>query len=133
QVLLGKLIPCLAVSLAQGALLLLAGKLVFGMRWGPDRWPLGEQILALLPVVISTSLAAMGLAMLIAALARTEMQVALVGAIVVLILALIGGCVLPREFMPEQTRNITLLSPQGWALQAYAELLDPNPRSNPDL
>jgi len=133
EVLLGKLIPCLAVSLLQGTLLLLAGKLIFGMRWGPERWSVGEQVVTLAPVVLSTSLAAMGLAILVAALARTEIQVALLGAVPVLILALIGGCVLPREFMPEQTQSLTLLSPHGWALQAYAELLDPNPKSDPNL
>ena len=35
QILLGKVIPCLVVSLFQGAFLLLAGRLVFGMNWGP--------------------------------------------------------------------------------------------------
>jgi ABC-type multidrug transport system permease subunit len=133
EVLLGKLIPCLAISLAQGALLLVAGKLLFGMNWGPQSWPVFEQALWLIPVVVSTSVAAMGLAMLVASLARTEMQVALLGAIPVLVLALIGGCVLPREMMPEQTQNFTLLSPHGWALQAYAELLDPSPQSNPNI
>jgi hypothetical protein len=31
--------------------------------------------------------------------------------------------VLPREMMPENTQFITLLTPQGWALDAYRELL----------
>jgi ABC-type multidrug transport system permease subunit len=133
EVLLGKLVPCFVLSVGQGILLLVAGKLVFGMRWGPDRWTLAEQMAALTPVVLSTSLAAMGLAVMIASWTRTEMQVALFGAVPVLVLAIIGGCVLPREMMPEQTQNVTLLSPHGWALDAYAELLDPNPRSNPNI
>jgi ABC-2 type transport system permease protein len=133
QILLGKLLPCFALSLLQGILLLLAGKLVFGMRWGPDSWSLGEQILWLLPVVFTTSLAAMGLAVLVAALARTEVQVALYGAVPALVLALIGGCVLPREMMPEQTQVFTLFTPQGWALDAYRELLVSNPNAVPNL
>src|SRR5262249_58025040 len=107
-------------------LLLPAGRLFFGMRWGPASWPVGQQLLWLLPVVFTTSLAAMGLALLVAALARTEIQVALYGAVPVLVLALIGGCVLPREMMPEQTQQFSLLTPHGWALNAYRELLDPN-------
>src|SRR5262249_32954889 len=74
EILLGKLLPCYALSVAQGILLLVAGKLVFGMRWGPDAWPLGRQVLWLLPVVLTTSLAAMGMAMLVASLAKTEIQ-----------------------------------------------------------
>jgi ABC-type Na+ efflux pump permease subunit len=133
EVLTGKLLPCFLLSLGQGVLLLVLGRLVFGMRWGPAQWSLGQQILWLLPVVLSTSLAATGLSLLVAALARTEVQVALYGAVPVLVLALIGGCVLPREMMPEQTQWLTLLTPQGWALEAYRELLDPSPHYQPNL
>jgi ABC-type Na+ efflux pump permease subunit len=133
QILAGKLLPCFGLSLFQGIFLLVAGKLVFGMRWGPASWSLGQQLLWLLPVVFTTSLAAMGLAVLVAALARTEVQVALYGAVPALVLALIGGCVLPREMMPEQTQGFSLLTPQGWALDAYRELLVPSPGAGPNL
>jgi ABC-type Na+ efflux pump permease subunit len=133
EVLCGKLLPVFLLSVAQGALLLLAGRVVFGMRWGPAQWSLSQQLLWLLPVVTATSLAATGLALLVAALARTEVQVALYGAVPMLVLALIGGCVLPREMMPEQTQWLTLLTPQGWALDAYRELLDPSPNYVPNL
>jgi ABC-type Na+ efflux pump permease subunit len=133
QLLLGKLLPYYLVSLGQGAFLLVAGRLVFGMRWGPDDWPLWEQAAFLVPVVATTSLAAMGMALLVAAVARSEMQVALYGAVPVLVLALIGGCVLPREMMPEQAQQFSLLTPQGWALDAYRELLDADPKYTPNL
>jgi ABC-type multidrug transport system permease subunit len=132
-VLLGKLLPCFAVSLLQGVVLLIAGRLLFGMRWGPDNWSLGQQAGWLALVVFSTSLAAMGMALLVAALARTEMQVAIFGALPVLILALIGGCVLPREMMPEQTQKLALFTPHGWALSAYRELLNASPTYQPNL
>jgi ABC-type multidrug transport system permease subunit len=132
QILLGKLVPYFILSLGQGLFLLIAGRLLFGMRWGPDDWPLWRQLAALLPVVTATSLAAMGLALLVAAVARTEMQVALYGAIPVLVLALIGGCVLPPEMMPPQAQVVSLFTPQGWALQAYRELLDVDPKSVPN-
>jgi ABC-type multidrug transport system permease subunit len=133
QILLGKLIPCLLLSIGQGLFLLVAGRLLFGMRWGPAEWSLGKQFFSLVPVVLATSLAAMGLALLVAALARTENQVALYGAVPVLILALVGGCVLPREMMPERAQWVSLLTPQGWALDAYRELLDADPTYLPNL
>jgi ABC-type Na+ efflux pump permease subunit len=133
QVLLGKLIPCFLLSLGQGIFLLVAGRLLFGMHWGPEHWSLGEQVALLLPVVFTTSMAAMGLAMLVAAVARTEMQVALYGAVPVLILALIGGCVLPREMMPEEAQKFSQFTPHGWALDAYRELLDAGTNYEPNL
>jgi ABC-type multidrug transport system permease subunit len=132
QLLVGKVLPCLAISLAQGVFLLVAGRLIFGMRWGPESWPLWQQALWLAPVVLCTSLAAVGLALLVAAISRSEMQVALYGAVPVLVLALIGGCVLPREMMPDETQALTLVSPHAWALDAYRELLDINPKSVPN-
>jgi ABC-type Na+ efflux pump permease subunit len=117
QILLGKLVPCFALSLAQGLFLLGAGRVVFGMSWGPDP-------LWLLPVVVATSLAAMGLALLVAALARTETQVAIYGTLLVLVLAGVSGCLMgDRELMPELMQRVSLLTPQAWSLVAYKQLL----------
>jgi ABC-type Na+ efflux pump permease subunit len=123
EILLGKLLPCFVVSVGQGLFLLGAGKLVFGMRWGPDDWPIALQIGWLLPVVASTSLAAMGLALLIASLARTETQVAIYGTPLVLVLAGISGCLMPRDLMPELMKQVSLATPHAWALDAYMQLL----------
>jgi ABC-type multidrug transport system permease subunit len=116
QILLGKLLPCYAISVAQGLLLLGAGKLIFGLSWGPEP-------LWLLPLVLCTSLAAMGLALFVASVARTETQVAIYGTILVLGLSLIGGCLIPRVLMPEAVQPYTYLTPHAWALDAYTELL----------
>ncbi len=123
HILMGKMVPCFALSVGQTLFLLIASRWLFGVRWGPDDWPLVEQLAWILPVVLCTSLAAMGLALWIASVARSELQVAIYGGLLVLVLAVVGGCVLPREMMPENTQFITLLTPQGWALDAYRELL----------
>jgi ABC-type multidrug transport system permease subunit len=123
EVLLGKFLPCLALAVAQGVFLLVAGKLLFGLRWGPEAWPVGRQLVWLLPVAAATALAAMGLALLVAAAARTEMQVAIYGSVLVLALGLVSGCVVPREWMPEQAQQVSLVTPHAWALDAYRQLL----------
>lgn len=117
----GKLLPCLLLSLLQGFFLLIMGKIIFGMSWG-------ESPFWLIPVVICTSFAATGLALLIATLARTESQVAIFGTLLVLILAGISGCLMPRELMPEAMKEFSRITPQAWALDAYAQLLlNPTP------
>ena len=99
QILLGKLLPVFVLSLGLAAFLLLAGRFIFRMSWGPATWPLWEQIAWLLPIVVATSFASMGLALLVAAVSRSEIQVALFGALPVLVMALVSGCILPREMM----------------------------------
>ena len=116
QILLGKLLPCLLVSLAQGVFLLVAGRLLFGITWGP--YPL-----LLLPVVVCTSVAAVGLAMLVAAVAKTETQVAVYGTLLVLVLGGVSGSLMPRELMPDTMKRATLVTPHAWALDAYSQLL----------
>ena len=117
QILLGKLIPCFLLSLGQGLFLLAAGKIVFDMSWGPDPW-------WLLAVVFTTSLSAMGLALLVASVARSEAQVAIYGTLLVLVLAGISGCLMgDRDLMPENMQHFSLFTPHAWALVAYKQLL----------
>src|SRR5947199_8626291 len=117
QILLGKLIPCYLLSLGQGLFLLVAGKAVFGMSWGPNPgW--------LAAVAAATSFAAMGLAMLVASVARTETQVAIYGTLLVLVLAGLSGSLMgDRSLMPEQMQELSRITPHAWALEAYRELL----------
>jgi ABC-type multidrug transport system permease subunit len=121
QILLGKLLPCLAVSLFQGLFLLAAGKIVFDMSWGTEPlWLLG--------VAACTSFAAVGLAMLVASVARSETQVAVYGTLLVLVLGGLSGSLMPRDLMPESMKRISLATPHAWALDAYSQLLgNPQP------
>jgi ABC transporter DrrB family efflux protein len=124
QILRGKMLPCLAVSVLQGFVLLIAGRIVFGMSWGPEPW-------LLIPVVLSTSLAAVGLAMLVAAIAKTETQVAVYGTLLVLVMAGISGSLMPRDLMPEEMREVSRVTPHAWALDAYSQLLaNPEPQAS---
>lgn len=121
QILIGKLLPCFAVSLFQGFFLLGAGRLLFGMRWGPEAW-------MLIPIVASTSFAAVGLSLLVASIARTETQVSIYGSLLVLVLGGLSGCLMPRYLMPEKMQRLSQITPHAWALDAYQELLLPNPQ-----
>jgi ABC-2 type transport system permease protein len=112
----GKTVPFFLISILQTIILLLAGKALFHMSWGQSPWMLA-------PVVISTSLAATALGLLIAAVVRTDAQVTAYGNFVVLILAGISGCLMPRSWQPELMQHMGMLTPHAWALIAYDHLL----------
>jgi ABC transporter DrrB family efflux protein len=121
QILAGKLLPCFLVSVVQGLLLLIAGKIVFGMDWGAHPW-------WLFAVAICTSVAATGMALMIASWSKTESQVAVYGTLLVLVLAGVSGCLMPRDLMPEAMRQWSKVTPHAWALDAYNQLLlNPQP------
>ena len=123
QLLWGKTLPFLFVSIAQSSLLFLSGKLMYGMSWGTSP-------LLLLPVMITTSISATGLGLLLATIVRTESQVASYSTFLVVVLAGISGCYMPRAWLPQLMQNVSLATPHAWALIAYQELLT---RDHPNL
>jgi ABC-2 type transport system permease protein len=116
QLMYGKTLPFLFVSIVQSLLLFLSGKILFGMSWGT--YPL-----MLLPVILMTSVSATGLGLLLATIVRTESQVTSYSTFLVIVLAGISGCYMPRAWLPELMQNVSLATPHAWALIAYQELL----------
>ena len=116
QVLIGKTLPFLLVSIAQSVLLFLAGKLMFGMSWGTHP-------AMLLAVIFATAISATGLGLLLATIVRTESQVTSYSTFLVVVLAGISGCYMPRAWLPEFMKKVSLATPHAWALIAYQELL----------
>ena len=114
--LLGKTVPFFIISLVQSALLFLFGRLLFGMSWGT--LPAG-----LILIVVCTSLAATALGLLVATLARTESQVSAYANFLVITMAGISGCFMPRDWQPQLLQQIGLITPHAWALIAYDQLL----------
>ncbi len=118
SVLLGKTVPFLLVSLIQTVLLFGFGRLIF-MDLGSKPW-------LLLPVIFCTSLAATSLGLLVATIVRTESQVSAYANFVVIIMAGISGCFMPRDWLPELMQNISLGTPHAWALIGYKQILVPD-------
>lgn len=114
--LLGKTVPFLVISLVQTVLLFLAGKVFFHMSWGAEP-------LMLVPVMVCTSLAATALGLMVATIAQTEAQVSAYGNFLVLTMAGISGCMMPRSWQPALMQQVGLITPHAWALIAYDQLL----------
>jgi ABC-2 type transport system permease protein len=123
QLLLGKTLPYLFISIVQSVLLFVAGKLMFGMSWGNRP----EMLLA---VIAATSISATGMGLLLATNVQTEAQVSSYSTFLVVVLAGISGCYMPRAWLPALMQKLSLATPHAWALIAYDELLT---RSHPDL
>lgn len=117
HLLVGKTLPFLLISLMQGVLLFAFGKLLFGMSWGVRPW-------MLLPVIFCTSLAATTMGLLTAVLVRTDAQVSAYVNLLVITLGGLSGCFMPREWLPETMRQLSLAIPHAWSLIAYDQLLN---------
>ncbi|MBI3863288.1 MAG: ABC transporter permease [Planctomycetia bacterium] len=120
---IGKTVPFLIISLVQTSLLFLAGKVLFGMDWGTHP-------LLLFPVMLCTSMSATSLGLMVATLVRTEAQVSAYGNFLVLTMAGISGCMMPRSWQPELMQKLGLITPHSWALIAYDQILN---RTDPEM
>ena len=61
---------------------------------------------------------------MVATTVRTESQVSAYGNFLVLTLAGISGCLMPRSWQPELMQQMGLITPHAWALIAYDQLLN---------
>lgn len=116
SVLIGKTLPFFLTSVIQTSLLFLCGRMLFNMSWGPEP-------AYLIPVILSTSLAATSLGLLLATSVRTDQQVSAYGTSIVLVLGGISGCMFPRIWLPETMRQISLVTPHAWSLEAFDAVL----------
>lgn len=119
---LSKLLPYLAINLLQFALLLALG------RWGLPLLGLpGLTLDGSLPayVLLAASLAcgACSLGLLVATLTRTAEQALLLSGGLNIILAAVGGIMVPKSVMPAVMTRVADLSPMSWGLDAFLLLL----------
>jgi ABC-2 type transport system permease protein len=77
---------------------------------------------ALFLVASATSIAALGLALLVASLARTAEQATIGAGGANIILGALGGIMVPKQVMPAAMQPITRLSPMGWGLDAFVDV-----------
>jgi ABC-2 type transport system permease protein len=118
MLLLGKVGPYFVVNLLQAVLMLLAGWLLVPWFGGealvvPPSWGL------LAAVAASTSLAAIGWGLAVAVFTRTTEQAIVLGGVGTILVAAIGGIMVPRFVMPESMHRLVDLSPMAWALEGF--------------
>jgi ABC-2 type transport system permease protein len=103
------------IALLQGLLIVVGSILLFRIDWG--------NLTTTLLTVALLSVAATGAAMLFGALMRTEQQAGSVGVFVGLVLAALGGAMVPLEVFPPVMERIAHLTPHAWAIGALTDAI----------
>lgn len=116
NILAGKLLGRMVPASLQVLILLGAGKLLFGVPFGPHPEAL---VLVLLPYVAFT--ACMGL--LAASLIRRREHVTGICLLITLTMAGLGGCWWPLEVMPNTARAAAFFFPTGWAMDGLHKVM----------
>jgi len=111
----GKFIFMVALGWVQVAIVFLVAWQVFGLD-------LPSQIGPWALTTLAASIAAAGLAIVFVTLCRTRKQADTLGQMLVLVVSALGGSMVPRFLMPPEIQAIGWLTPNTWALEAYASL-----------
>jgi ABC-2 type transport system permease protein len=119
---LGKLIPYFLVNQLQVVLMLAAGMFLVPLLGGQALQLNGSPV-ALVLLSAAISLAALGLALLIAVTARTSEQATMASGLGAIVLAALGGIMIPKFVMPQGMQAIADLSPMAWGLDGFLGLL----------
>jgi ABC-2 type transport system permease protein len=120
-VILGKASVYFMVGILQAVFMLLIGIYILPL-FGLPALKLGSQILALIIVAMSVSLAASGYGIVIGTIATTQEQSSIFGSISVVILAALGGVWVPNFMMSDLMNTVSKLSPLNWGLNGFYDV-----------
>lgn len=118
---IAKQLVYLLVALAQVLVIFSIGIWIFPLI-GLPKLNLPEDLFALFVVSVISGLCAISYALCIGVLANTEEQANGFGAVSIVILAALGGILVPSFAMPDSFRIFTSVSPLHWCLQSFYEL-----------
>ena len=117
-----KVAPYMLVNVVQAALMIAVGTWLMPLLGGDGLDLQGIDWLALTVVVLSISAAAVSLALAIASLVHTHAQAATLGPILNVLMAALGGIMVPLFVMPEVMQHIAVFSPMNWGLESLLDV-----------
>lgn len=103
------------IALFQGALVVVAGALLFDVRWGSP--------VAVAALVVSFSMVAAAFGVLLGAVARTPEQTQSIGIPLGIAMGMLGGALWPLEFVPDWLRLLGHVTPHAWAMDGWVAVV----------
>lgn len=122
QLLAAKMIPYFLINQLQFAGMVLLGYTVLPLLDMPA-FALNGSLLPYAALSAAVSLAALGYGLLVSVLARSTEHAVVLGGGGIIIMAALGGIMVPVHIMPEVMRQIAQFSPMGWGLDGFQKLL----------
>ena len=95
---------------------------IYLVAWSLFGVALGQHIGPWTVTSLTAALAASGLAMAFVTLCRSKQQAQTLGQMLILVVSAVGGSMVPRYLMPPPVQALGWVTPNTWALEAYASI-----------
>lgn len=120
-ILLGKIVPYYFINQVQVVFMILVGIYIVPLLGG-DSLVIQGSIPLIFLVSSAVSFASISFALLIANIAKTTEEATTIGGVSNIILAAIGGIMVPKFVMPKFMQDFSEYSPMSWGLESFLEV-----------
>ena len=121
SIIIGKMIPYYIINQIQVVLMILVGIYIVPLLGG-DSLVIGGNKLLIFLISSSISMAAISFALVISTISKTTEEATSIGGLSNIILAALGGIMVPKVVMPVFMQDITQYSPMAWGLESFLEV-----------
>jgi ABC-2 type transport system permease protein len=112
----GESLARIAFAIAQGLFIVGASAVLFGVGWGDP--------VAVGVILVVYALVAGGASMIVGSVASTPSQAGALGPAIGIVLALLGGAMVPLEVFPPVMQTAARLTPHAWAMDALGTVVN---------
>jgi ABC-2 type transport system permease protein len=123
SILIGKFLGTLMFAIIQLVIFFSATTLLFDVDWG-------ENVLQVLAIGLSYSVAVSGLSMILAAVVSDIKTTDVISGVGIQIFAILGGSMLPIYLFPDTLKTFASITPNKWALTSFLDIMSGTQWSN---
>ena len=116
EIVLGKALPRIVISLAQFVVIFSTGVVIFGLT-------IRGGVVALAPLVVAFSICLVLLGVAVTAVCRTAQQANAFGIVGMVLFGAIGGALVPFNVLPGWARTIAPATPTYWAMRGFRSII----------
>ena len=115
RLLLGKIVYLSAVAVVQLTVMFVWGEIFFGLE-------LHRHLAGFLIMTVVTALASSCFGLLLAAMARSRMQLVALSNLLILAMSALGGSMVPRYLLSDTVRKLGLVTINAWAIDGFMKV-----------
>jgi len=116
EIVIGKSLPRIAISLAQFIVIFAAGVWLFDLHIGGDS-------LALIPLITTFAICLVLLGVAVTAICRTAQQAQAFAVVGMVLFGAIGGALVPFDVLPGWAQTIAPATPTYWAMRGFQSVI----------